>query len=145
VQPFAPTTGAAYDAFATAIKKVGGVSASDLALYSTDPFAMGYYDSVTIYALAMLAANSTNPAVFNDSIMAVTEPGAGKTIVSTFAQGKQALAAGKQIEFVGASGQVAFNQFHNSTGAFEIAGFGGPGKINLVGQVSAAQIAALSK
>jgi branched-chain amino acid transport system substrate-binding protein len=144
VQPYAPTTGTAYDTFAAAIKKVGGISASMVTLDSTDPYAMGYYDSVNIYALAILASHSTSPAVFDNSIMAVTEPGPGKTVVSTFAQGKQALAAGKQIEYIGASGLVAFNRFHNSTGDFEIASFGGPGKVNLVGQVSAAQIAALS-
>ncbi len=37
-------------------------------------------------------------------------------MVKTFAQGKAALAAGKTIDFVGVTGQVTFNQYHNSGG-----------------------------
>jgi branched-chain amino acid transport system substrate-binding protein len=145
VQPFAPTTGPSYTTFANAIMKVKGISASNLALYATDPYAMGYYDSVNIMALAMLRAHSTKPATYNSSITAVSNPGPGKVIVHSFAQGKTELAAGKQIQYIGASGPVVFNEFHNSTGAFEVAGFVSPGKIRLVGVVSAAQIAQLSK
>ena len=65
-------------------------------------------------------------------------------VVHTFAAGKAALEAGKQIQYIGASGPAVFNKYHNSTGAFEVAGYVGPGKIKLVGVVSAAQIAALS-
>jgi len=45
---------------------------------------------------------------------------------------------------VGAGGPIVFNQWHNSTGAFEAAKYVN-GNLVLVGSVSAAQIAALSR
>jgi hypothetical protein len=82
--------------------------------------------------------------VFNSDVMKVTEPGPGKTVVTSYAAGKSALAAGKQIQYVGAGGPVVFNRWHNSTGAFEAARYVN-GKLVLVGSVSAAQIAAISR
>ena len=72
------------------------------------------------------------------------EPGPGKTVVYTFAAGKAALQAGKQIQYAGAGGPIVFNRWHNSTGAFEAAKYV-KGSLVLVGSVSAAQIAALSR
>ena len=72
--------------------------------WSSDPYSMTYYDAVNIMALAMLAAKSTSPAVFNKDVMTVTNPGPGKTVVTSFAAGKAALAAGKQVQYVGAGG-----------------------------------------
>ena len=105
---------------------------------------MTYYDAVTTMALAMLSAHSINRATYNNSIMAVTEPGKGKTLVYSFAQGKAALAKGKKIEFVGAGGLIAFNQWHNSSGAFEAAQQVA-GNVKVIGEVTADQIATLSK
>jgi hypothetical protein len=105
---------------------------------------MTYYDAVNIMALAMLAAKSTSPAVFNKDVMTVTDPGPGKTVVTSFAAGKAALAAGKQVQYVGAGGPIVFNKSHNSTGAFEAAKYVN-GNLVLVGSVSAAQIAAISR
>ena len=105
---------------------------------------MTYYDGVNVMALAMLAAKSTNPAVFNKDVMKVTEPAADKTVVTSYAAGKAALAAGKQIQYVGAGGPIVFNHWHNSTGAFEAARYV-KGNLVVVGSVSAAQIAALSR
>jgi hypothetical protein len=64
--------------------------------------------------------------------------------VDTFAAGKAALHAGHQIQYVGAGGPIVFNHWHNSTGAFEAAKYAS-GNITLVGSVSAAQIAAISR
>ncbi len=112
--------------------------------WSSDPYAMTYYDGVNVMALAMTAAKSTKPAVFNGYIMKVTEPGPGKTVVDTFAAGKATLQAGKQIQYVGAGGSIVFNQWHSSTGAFEAAKYMNGNPV-LVGSVSAAQIAAISR
>jgi ABC-type branched-subunit amino acid transport system substrate-binding protein len=144
VPPYAPPSGPAFGTFKTALYASKAASSANLAVYTTDPYAMGYYDSVNIMALAMLAAKSTSTTKYNAEITAVSNPGPGKVVVHTFAAGKAALAAGKQIQYVGASGPAVFNRYHNSTGAFEVAGYLGPGKIKLVDVVSAAQIAALS-
>lgn len=142
MQPYAPPTGPAWEAFNSALL----ASASQVpnpSQWSTDPYSMTYYDGVVVMALAMIEAKSTDPSVFNAYITKVTAPGTGKTVVNTFAQGEQALKAGKQIQYVGAGGPIVFNQWHNSTGAFEAARDVN-GKIELVGSVSAAAIAALS-
>jgi branched-chain amino acid transport system substrate-binding protein len=143
MQPYAPTTGASWTTYNNALL----ASKSQIpqpAQWSSDPYSMTYYDGVTVMALAMLAAHTIHRGTYNNSIMAVTEPGNGKTIVHSFAQGKAALAQGKKIEFVGAGGVIAFNQWHNSSGAFEAAQQVGA-NVKVVGEVTANQIAVLSK
>jgi len=143
MQPYAPPSGPAWQAYNRSLL----ASASQVpkpSQWSSDPYSMTYYDAVNVMALAMLAAKSTSPAVFDKYVMKVTEPGSGKTVVTTFAGGKAALRAGKQIQYLGAGGPIVFNQWHNSTGAFEAAKVL-KGNISLVGSVSAAQIAAISK
>ncbi len=143
MQPYAPPSGAAWQTFNKALL----ASASQVPKpdqWSTDPYSMTDYDAVNVMALAMLAAKSTSPAVFNKDVIMVTKPAPGKTVVTSFAAGKAALAAGKQIQYVGAGGPIVFDQWHNSTGAFEAAKQVNGNPV-LVGSVSAAQIAAISK
>jgi ABC-type branched-subunit amino acid transport system substrate-binding protein len=143
MQPYAPATGPAWQAYNKSLL-ASAAKVPKPSQWSTDPYSMTYYDGVVVMALAMIAANSTNPAVFNSYITQVTEPGSGKKVVYTYAAGKAALRAGKQIQYVGAGGPIAFNFWHNSTGAFEAARYLN-GKPKIVGQVTAAQIAQLSK
>jgi ABC-type branched-subunit amino acid transport system substrate-binding protein len=143
MQPYAPPSGPAWQTYNKALL----ASASQVpkpGQWSTDPYSMTDYDAVNVMALAMLAAKSTSPAAFNKDIMTVTKPAPGKTVVTSFAAGKAALAAGKQIQYVGAGGPIVFDQWHNSTGAFEAAKQV-DGNPVLVGSVSAAQIAAISR
>jgi branched-chain amino acid transport system substrate-binding protein len=143
MQPYAPPSGPAWQAFNSSLL-ASGSQVPKPSQWSTDPYSMTYYDAVNVMALAMLAAKSTDPKVFNADIEKVTEPGPGKTVVTTFAAGKTALDAGKQIQYVGAGGPIVFNHWHNSTFAFEVAKYVN-GKTVLVGSVSAAQIAAISR
>jgi branched-chain amino acid transport system substrate-binding protein len=143
MQPYAPPSGAAWQAYNSSLL-ASSAQVPKPGQWSTDPYSMTYYDGVNVMALAMLAAKSTDPKVFNADIVKVTEPGPGKTVVTTFAAGKKALGEGKQIQYIGAGGPIVFNHWHNSTGAFEAARYlkGNP---VLVGSVSAAQIAAISR
>jgi ABC-type branched-subunit amino acid transport system substrate-binding protein len=84
--------------------------------YLTNPFSITYYDGLVALALAMVASHSTSPAVFNDAMPTVTNPGPGKTVVYTYPAGVAALKAGKKIQYVGATGVIDFNQYHNSFG-----------------------------
>lgn len=143
MQPYAPPSGPAWQAYNRSLL-ASGSQVSKPGQWSGDPYSMTYYDGVNVMALAMLAAKSSSPAVFNGYIMKVTEPGTGKTVVSTYAAGKAALQAGKQIQYIGAGGPIVFNRWHNSTGAFEAAKYV-KGNLALVGSVSAAQIAAISR
>src|SRR5215469_886253 len=143
MQPYAPPTGPAWQTYNRSLL-ASASSVPKPSQWSIDPYSMTYYDAVNVMALAIIAAKSTSPAVFDKHIMQVTEPGPGKTVVNTFAAGKAALQAGKQVQYVGAGGPIVFNRWHNSTGAFEAAKYVN-GKLVLVGSVSAAQIAALSR
>ncbi|MHB8469583.1 MAG: ABC transporter substrate-binding protein [Gaiellaceae bacterium] len=90
--------------------------------YLANPFSITYYDGLVALALAMVATHSTTPSVFNDAIPTVTNPGHGKKVVYTFAAGKAALLAGKHIQYVGATGLIDFNKYHNSFGNQEAVG-----------------------
>lgn len=74
------------------------------------------YDGLIVIALAIQQAKSINPVDFNPYIRRITESGAGKVVVNTFASGKAALLAGKQIQYVGLTGAINFNQYNNSYG-----------------------------
>ena len=103
------------------------------------------YDSVVVMALAATAAKSTSPSVYNKYITAVTTASSGAVEVHTYAEGVTALKAGKKIDYVGAAGVIDFNQWHNSGGGFEIAGYQPNGRPHLVATISAAQLTPLIK
>jgi branched-chain amino acid transport system substrate-binding protein len=119
-QPYAPTSGPAYQAYLTALKADASAVASPATQWYTDPYAMACWDSVNIMALAMQEAKSTTPAVYNPFIVKVTAAAPGAVQVNTFAAGKKAILAGKKIQYVGAVGPIVFDAYHNSPGGFEI-------------------------
>lgn len=108
-----------------------------------NPFAITYYDGIITLALAMVAAKSTTPSVYNNYIPKVANPGSGKTVVYNFAQGVKALNAGKQIQYFGATGLIDFNKYHNSFGNQEAVTLSASGKTVSLGQVSVAAIEAV--
>jgi ABC-type branched-subunit amino acid transport system substrate-binding protein len=141
LQPLAPATGAAWSVYNKALL-ASGSSVPKPAQWSSDPYSMTYYDAVNLMALGMLAAKSTKTTDYASRIVKLTQASPGAVVVNSFAAGKQALAAGKQIRYVGAGGPIAFDQWHNSSGAYEAA-VTSSGKTKVVGVISAAQIAAL--
>jgi ABC-type branched-subunit amino acid transport system substrate-binding protein len=141
LQPLAPSTGPAWSVFNKSLL-ASGSSVPKPAQWSSDPYSMTYYDAVNLMALGMLSAKSTKTTDYVPRIVAITQAAPGAVTVNSFAAGKSALAAGKPIRYVGAGGPIAFDQWHNSSGAYEAAvTIGGTTKI--LGVVSAAQIAAL--
>ena len=112
ITQYAPSNGPAYDVFKTALL---ASNVKDKQTYVDQIYAEAPFDNVTMIALAMLAANSTDPATFNPFIGKIAS---GSTVVHTFAEGKAALAAGKTIDYVGIEGQVNFDQFHNTGGVW---------------------------
>ncbi|MGH7608852.1 MAG: ABC transporter substrate-binding protein [Candidatus Dormibacteria bacterium] len=143
MQPYAPPSGPAWKIYNKALL-AARASVPSPGQWSADPYTMTFYDAVNVMALAMLKSHSTSRSVYDQSVVSVTAPGAGKKVVYSYAQGKAALAAGKQIQYVGAGGLIAFNRWHNSTGAFEAAKYVHH-KLVLVGSVSAGKIAQLSR
>ena len=139
--PYAPPSGPGWEVYNKDL--LASSSVPKPAQWSTDSYTMTYYDSVLLMALAATATKSTNPAVWNASIPAMTTPGA--MVVHTYAEGLAALHAGKKIDYVGATGIISFNQWHNSGGGFEIAAYQSNGNLNLVRSISAAQLTPLIK
>jgi hypothetical protein len=65
--------------------------------------------------------------------------------VHSYAEGIAALKAGKKIDYVGATGPILWNQWHNSTGEFELTGYQPNGSLPLVATISASDIAPFIK
>jgi ABC-type branched-subunit amino acid transport system substrate-binding protein len=119
-QPYAPLTGAAYREWRKELAAVATKVPQPVSQWETDSYAMSYWDTVNLMALAAVMAKSTNPQVFTPDIVKVTTKKPGAVIVHSFAAGKQALLAGKQIQYVGAVGPITFDRWRNSPGQFEI-------------------------
>jgi branched-chain amino acid transport system substrate-binding protein len=103
----------------------------------------GAYDGINIMALAMIEAHSTVGSVYNPFILKVIQPKAGAVVVGNYADGMAALAAGKQIQYVGVLGQPTFDQYHNSAGEFDANKFNADGSATQVGTISGAQVIGL--
>jgi ABC-type branched-subunit amino acid transport system substrate-binding protein len=143
VIPYAPATTLAYKTY-TAALLASKAHVPQPAQWDTDLYSVADYDGVVIMALAMIAAHSTSPSVYNSYITKVTSPSANAVVVHTFAQGKAALLAGKTIQYIGASGPSVFNRYHNSGGGFEMIRLTPSGKTVLVGPITAAEVMQVS-
>jgi branched-chain amino acid transport system substrate-binding protein len=144
LQPYSPPQGQAYQVFKAGLLS-DGKQIPHPSQWVVDPYTMTDYDGAIIMALAMLKAHSIQPQVYNSAITAITQPGPGKTLVYSFAQGKAALAKGKSIRYMGAGGTIDFNQWHNNTLPFSAVGYTASGGSRLAGVVSAAQVAQLAR
>ncbi|MGI8571346.1 MAG: ABC transporter substrate-binding protein [Solirubrobacteraceae bacterium] len=119
VVAYSPPTTLAYRTF-TAELDASSKNVSQPQQWNSDLYSVADYDSVVIMALAMDAARSTSPSVYNRYITRVTSSAPAATIVHTYAQGKTALAQKKAIQYVGAVGPTVFDQWHNSGQGFAI-------------------------
>ena len=142
--PYAPASGPAWQVYNKYVLSTPGVT-KPASQWSDDSYSMVDYDGLIVMALAATAAKSTSPAVFNSSIEAVTTASSDAVVVHSYAEGVAALKAGKKIDYVGATGLIAWNQYHNSTGGFEVTGYQPNGSTPEVGLITADQIAPLTK
>ena len=97
------------------------------------------YDAMNISALAMLEAKSTTPSVWIDKIASLTANTSLPRVYS-FAQGKAAIQAGKSVYYFGATGQITFNKYHNSSGNFAATAFNADGSFRQLGTLPAAEL-----
>jgi ABC-type branched-subunit amino acid transport system substrate-binding protein len=116
------------------------------AAYHTAPSAQssGQYDAVVIAALAMTAAHSTDPQVWNNYVRKVTGPSG--TPVYTYADGLAALKAGKAIKYEGAyTSSWTFNQYGDVFADFDMAQYDSTcSTTHSVFHISAADVAKFS-
>jgi branched-chain amino acid transport system substrate-binding protein len=140
------TSGPAYAPFQQAIMsekgKVGSTGNFDT--YLTAPGAVHLYDGINLAALAMVEAKSTVPSVYAPYIEKIGNGTPGATVVYSFAQGIAALNQGKAIRYEGPGGPTNFDSFHDSTGIFQIDTYSTTGAVQVTGNISAAQLRALS-
>jgi ABC-type branched-subunit amino acid transport system substrate-binding protein len=142
--PYAPASGPAWQVYNKYVLAASGVT-KPASQWSDDSYSMVDYDGFIVMALAATAANSTSPAVWNKYIEAVTTASPGAVVVHSYAAGLAALKAHKKIDYSGATGDIAWDQWHNSTGGFEVTGYQPNGNTPLVSTIPASSIAALIK
>jgi branched-chain amino acid transport system substrate-binding protein len=141
-QPYAAAQGPAWQIYNTALL----ASAADVPQpdqWSADPYSATYYDAIVIMALAMLMAKTPDPTFYNRYIPQVVADTPGALEVHSYKEGMDALAAGKPFRYVGAGGPIVLDQYHNSSGAFELVGYAINGTNPHLASVSAAEIARL--
>jgi len=143
VLPYTPSEGDAWEVYNERLLSFGDVL-EDPEQYSADSYAFAAYDGLVAAALAAEKTGSLDGAVFNDAIVDVTSPGEGKTVVFTFGEGKEALANGDEIQFVGSGGAISFDQWHNSAGGYEARAFETATSSTQVVTFTADEIAALA-
>jgi hypothetical protein len=140
VVAYAPPSAPGYKLYTSALKASAKQVPNPLQ-WNSDLYSVSDYDAVIIAALAMDAAHSDSPSVYDRYIPKVTAQTAGATIVHTYAAGKAALAKGKHIEYVGAVGPIHFNRWHNAGNSFAVERYvNGNWKVSSL--VTAAEIAA---
>jgi ABC-type branched-subunit amino acid transport system substrate-binding protein len=142
--PYAAASGPSWQAYNKYLLATAGVT-KPASQWSDDPYSMVDYDGLTVMALAATAAKSTSPAVFNAFIPSVTTASPGAVKVYSYAEGVAALKAGKKIDYVGATGVIDWDKWHNSTGGFEIEGWQPNGTNPELDVITAADVAPLLK
>lgn len=103
------TTRPEYKAFVNLYKEKMG--------HAPGPFAANSFDTANLIALSLQAADSCTGAGINSTIRDVSD---GSVKVTTFAAGKEALAAGKDIDLEGASGPLTFDQSGTVKSSYKI-------------------------
>jgi ABC-type branched-subunit amino acid transport system substrate-binding protein len=141
------TSGPAYQAFSAALLaeqgKVPGAT-GNFTTYLSAPGGVHLYDGINLAALAMLMSHSTSPSVYAPDMIKIGNGVPGATVVYSFAQGAAALKAGKSIRYEGPGGPTSFDGYHDSTGIFQVDTYSANGNVNVVGNLTAAQLRALA-
>lgn len=137
-------SGPAYEQFLTNLNAAAAQFA-DAPKYKQRGSTLHLYDGVITAALAMLAANSSNPVDYNPKIVSITNGVSGATEVHTFKEGADALKAGKSIHYVGAGGSVTFNQYNNSESGYIWVTYDAQGNEVRVGQMTPQQTQQISQ
>ena len=99
------------------------------------------FDGINVMALAMNMAHSTQGATFNKDIALISTKRPGAVVVSSYADGVKALASGKQVQYVGVTGPITFNKYHNSPGEFAGFAFTSSEGSRTLGLISPAKVA----
>ena len=108
-------------------------------------YAAHFYDGLMVGMLAMVAACSSDPSVYVNSVLDVTTPGTDRTVVYTYADGVKALLAGNKIKYSGAGGEMVYNAIHTTAGPYQIVKVDPAGNLTVVGDISEQSLAPLTQ
>jgi hypothetical protein len=92
----------------------------------------------------MIKSGSTDPSVYNPDIISIGNGTAGGEVCYSFAACATALKAGTAIRYEGPGGPTNFDNFHDSTGIFQIDTYSADGTVNVTGNLSADQLRAVT-
>jgi hypothetical protein len=141
------TNGPAFTAFSAALLsqqgKVPGAT-GDFTTYLSAPGGVHLYDGINLAALAMIMSKSTSPSVYGPDIVKIGNGVSGATVCYSFAACAADLKAGKAIRYEGPGGPTNFDAYHDSTGIFQVDTYSDNGAVNVVGNLTADQLRALS-
>ena len=112
-------------AFATAPQSVGEGNKLFKAAYNKQfgqlppkPFIDSAYDATLLLALAAEKAKSDDPKAIRDALRFVANPPGAKILPGQYAKAKKLLAAGQDIDYVGASGPQNFDKTGDVAGTY---------------------------
>jgi branched-chain amino acid transport system substrate-binding protein len=139
--------GAAFQAFSRALLaqqgKVPGAT-GDFTTYLSAPGGVHLYDGINLAALAMIMSKSTSPSAYGPDIIKIGNGAPGASVCYSFAACAASLKAGHPIRYEGPGGPTSFDAFHDSPGIFQVDTYSPNGQVNVVGNLSPAQLRALS-
>ncbi len=140
------STGPAYGPFKAALLsqqgKVPG-TVGNFTTYLSAPGGVHLYDGINLAALAMIMSKSTTPSVYGPDIIKIGDGVPGATVCYSFVQCDGLLKSGKPIRYEGPGGPTNFDSYHDSTGIFQIDTYSPSGAVNVIGNISAAQLRAV--
>ncbi len=84
------------------------------------PFLAQSYDAAFLAALAIEKAGSTDPAAIRDALRDVANAPGARVLPGEWAEAKALIAAGEDINYFGASGQVEFDAAGDTPGRFSV-------------------------
>ena len=141
------TSGPAFQAFSAALLsqqgKVPGAT-GNFTTYLSAPGGVHLYDGINLAALAMIMSKSTDPSVYGPDMVTIANGAPGATVCYSFAACAPMVSAGKAIRYEGPGGPTNFDSYHDSTGIFQIDTYSANGQVNVVGNLTAAQLRALA-
>jgi branched-chain amino acid transport system substrate-binding protein len=141
------SSGPAYQAFSKALLsqqgKVPGAT-GNFTTYLSAPGGVHLYDGINLAALAMVMSKSTTPSVYGPDIIKIGNGVPGAQVCYSFTQCAGALSSGKAIRYEGPGGPTNFDSYHDSTGIFQVDTYSPSGQVNVVGNLTAAQLRALA-
>jgi ABC-type branched-subunit amino acid transport system substrate-binding protein len=140
------TSGPAYGPFKAALLSQQGHvpgTTGNFTTYLSAPGGVHLYDGINLAALAMVMSKSTSPSVYGPDIIKIGNGVPGATVCYSFVQCDSALKSGKSIRYEGPGGPTAFDSYHDSTGIFQIDTYSPSGAVNVVGNITAAQLRAV--